>query len=71
MAVIRNFDLHEHRQRFAMLKAPEAQAEAKLVVFIFNFFDELRRGGGERTRMSLAPGPLLGPYHPGVTEESN
>jgi hypothetical protein len=41
----RNFDLHPDGQRFAVLKAPESQAEAKLdkVTFILNFSDELRR----------------------------
>jgi eukaryotic-like serine/threonine-protein kinase len=44
-ARIRNFDLHPDGQRFAVLKAPQTQAENKLdkVTFIFNFFDELRR----------------------------
>ena len=44
-AFTRNFDLHPDGQRFAVLKAPEGQAEAKLdkVVLIQNFFDELRR----------------------------
>ena len=41
----RNFDLHPDGKRFAVLKAPEAQAEDKTdkLVFILNFFDELRR----------------------------
>jgi Tol biopolymer transport system component len=41
----RNFDLHPDGKRFAVLKAAETQAEARRdkVVFIFNFFDELRR----------------------------
>jgi serine/threonine-protein kinase len=49
-ADFRNFDLHPDGQRFAVLKAPEPQAETRLdkVTFIFNFFDELRR---------IAPGP--------------
>lgn len=44
-ALTRNFDLHPDGQRFVVLKAPEAQTQTKLdkVVFIFNFFDELRR----------------------------
>jgi Tol biopolymer transport system component len=44
-ARIRNFDLHPDGQRFAVLKAPQTQAENKLdkVTFIFNFFDELRQ----------------------------
>ncbi len=43
--VSRNFDLHPDGKRFAVLKTPETQVEAKpdKVVFIFNFFDELRR----------------------------
>jgi len=41
----RNFDLHPDGQRFAVLKAAEQQAEEKRdkVVFIENFFEELRR----------------------------
>ena len=41
----RNFDLHPDGKRFAVLKAPESQSEAKAdkVVLILNFFDELRR----------------------------
>lgn len=40
-----NFDLHPDGLRFAVLRTPETQAEARQdkVVFIFNFFDELRR----------------------------
>jgi hypothetical protein len=39
------FDLHPDGQRFAILKAPESQSPTKSdkAVFIFNFFDELRR----------------------------
>ena len=41
----RNFDLHPDGDRFALMKVPEAQTGAKndKVVFIFNFFDELKR----------------------------
>ena len=41
----RQFDLHPDGKRFAVLKAPETQAEAKRdkAVLILNFFDELRR----------------------------
>jgi serine/threonine-protein kinase len=41
----RNFDLHPDGQRFAVLKAPQSQAEDKAdrIIFVFNFFDELRR----------------------------
>ena len=41
----RQIDLHPDDQRFAVLKAPDSQGQTKLdkVVFIFNFFDELRR----------------------------
>jgi len=41
----RNFDLHPDGQRFAVLKAPDTEAEAKRnhVTLIFNIFDELRR----------------------------
>ena len=40
-----NFDLHPDGKRFAVLKTPEFQTESKVdkVVFILNFFDELRR----------------------------
>ena len=40
-----SFDLHPDGQRFAVLRTPQSQTEAKLdkVTFIFNFFDELRR----------------------------
>jgi serine/threonine-protein kinase len=43
--VNRTFDLHPAGQRLAVLKASEQQAEEKRdhVVFIENFFDELRR----------------------------
>ncbi len=41
----RTFDLHPDGQRFAVIKASESTADAKTdkVVFILNFFDELRR----------------------------
>jgi serine/threonine-protein kinase len=41
----RTFDLHPDGARVAVAALPEAQAEARQdkVVFIFNFFDELRR----------------------------
>jgi hypothetical protein len=44
-ASIRTFDLHPDGRRLAVLRAPEEQSAAKRdhVVFIQNFFDELRR----------------------------
>ena len=41
----RSIDLHPDGDRFALAAVPEAQATAKQdkVVFIFNFFNELRR----------------------------
>ncbi len=41
----RMFDLHPDEERFALMSALQAPVGAKLdkVVFIFNFFDELRR----------------------------
>jgi Tol biopolymer transport system component len=41
----RNFDLHPDGNRFAVALAPQSQSDVKQdkVVFIFNFFDELRR----------------------------
>ena len=44
-ALVRNFDLHPDGKRFAVLKAPESQSEARAdkVVLILNFFEELRR----------------------------
>jgi Tol biopolymer transport system component len=41
----RSFDLHPDSDRIALAKAPDAEAAAKQdkVVFILNFFDELRR----------------------------
>ena len=41
----RGFDLHPDGDRVALAVAAEGQVEAKQdkVVFIFNFFDELRR----------------------------
>ena len=40
-----NFALHPDGKRFAVLKAPEGQAEQQFnkVAFVFNFFEELRR----------------------------
>ena len=40
-----SFDLHPDGERFALQPAAQTQAAAKQdkVVFIFNFFDELRR----------------------------
>jgi serine/threonine-protein kinase len=45
IASVRSFDVHPDGQRFALAKVPETQTAAKedKVVFIFNFFDELRR----------------------------
>ena len=44
-ATTRNFDLHPDGDRFALAALTETEANAKQdkVVFIFNFFDELRR----------------------------
>ena len=41
----RNFDLHPDGERFAMAATSNVDAERKQdkVVFVFNFFDELRR----------------------------
>ena len=41
----RSLDLHPDGERFALAAAPDAQSAVKQdkVVFIFNFFDELRR----------------------------
>ena len=41
----RTFDLHPDGDRFALPPVPEGQVEGKQdkVVFLFNFFDELRR----------------------------
>ena len=41
----RSFDLHPDGKRVALAKLAETQTEARLdkVVFVFNFFDELRR----------------------------
>ncbi len=41
----RNFDLHPDGQRFAVLRSPSLLPGGKLdkVVFVLNFFDELRR----------------------------
>ena len=41
----RSFDLHPDGDRFALAAVPETPTNAKQdkVVFIFNFFDELRR----------------------------
>ena len=40
-----SFDLHPDGERFALAAVPETQTAAKRdkLVFIFNFFDELRR----------------------------
>jgi hypothetical protein len=48
----RTFDLHPDGQRVAVLKASEQQAEEKRdkVVFIENFFEELRRVAPATTR---------------------
>ncbi len=48
----RSFDLHPDGDRFALAAAPDAQNVVKLdkVVFIFNFFDELRRLAPVTTR---------------------
>jgi hypothetical protein len=42
---LRPFDLHPDGARFAVAVSPEPESESKQdkVVFIFNFFDELRR----------------------------
>ena len=52
----RGFDLHPDGERVALRAEPDSQAAAKFkqdkVVFIFNFFEELRR---------LAPGGRTGP----------
>ena len=42
---VRSFDLDPDGERFALAAVPEAQTTAKQdkLVFIFNFFDELRR----------------------------
>ena len=41
----RSFDLHPDGDRFALAAVPETQTDAKRdkLVFVFNFFDELRR----------------------------
>jgi len=41
----RSFSLHPDGDRFALAASPETDVSAKQnkVVFIFNFFDELRR----------------------------
>jgi hypothetical protein len=41
----RSFDLHPDGERFAVASVPETQTNARQdkLVFIFNFFDELRR----------------------------
>ena len=41
----RSFDLHPDGDRFALAAVPDVQTASKQdkVVFIFNFFDELRR----------------------------
>lgn len=47
-----NFDLHPDGERVAVAPVPETQSTAKQdhVVFIFNFFDELRRTAPVATR---------------------
>ncbi len=42
---VRSFDLHPDGERFALAPVTETQTAAKQdkLVFIFNFFDELRR----------------------------
>jgi len=42
---VRSFDLHPDGDRFALTVTPESQGEAPRdkVLFVFNFFDELRR----------------------------
>jgi serine/threonine-protein kinase len=49
-AGFRSFDLHPDGERFALSAAPEAQPDAPRdrVVFVFNFFDELRRVASSR-----------------------
>ena len=44
----RAFDLHPDGKRFAILKPPDSQSDVRhdKVVFVFNFFDELRRVAG-------------------------
>ena len=44
-SALRSFDLHPDGDRFALAAAPDTQTAAKQdkLVFIFNFFDELRR----------------------------
>ena len=45
VGMARSFDLHPDGERIALAKAPDRETAAKQdkVVFIFNFFDELRR----------------------------
>ena len=45
VGMARSFDLHPDGERIALAKTPDIDTAAKLdkVVFIFNFFDELRR----------------------------
>jgi len=45
MVTSRNFDLHPDGKRFAVLRKPTENSTTKLdeVVFIQNFFSELRR----------------------------
>jgi serine/threonine protein kinase/Tol biopolymer transport system component len=49
-AAARSFDLHPDGNRFALAAVPEAQSETKrdTLVFIFNFFDVLRRSASTR-----------------------
>ena len=48
----RGFDLHPDGERFALAAVPDAPSSATQdkVVFIFNFFDELRRIAPVTTR---------------------
>lgn len=60
---LRNLDLHPDGQRFAIAPGVERSAvKADRVVFIFNFFDELRRIAPTNEPMTLASGTRLGPY---------
>jgi hypothetical protein len=39
----RSFDLHPDGDRFALVKATAVDANRDHVIFVFNFFDELRQ----------------------------
>ena len=41
----RNFDIHPDGKRFVVTKSPDSQTETKVdkIIFVLNFFDELRR----------------------------